>query len=175
MWIDIRQRMPTAEDADETGCVLWRNKRGVTYRNAWSCESILHVAWLKIPPYTPLPEIPEGYRLLRTDEYSQRQNSKAMYLMAGSKWRPISLAEDSYYENSTYIVPIEPEQQYRPFRDAAEFRPYRDRWWRFKGSTELRPPSTYSYHGLQGRSWANAFSDLEFEDGIPFGIEVTDE
>jgi hypothetical protein len=64
--------------------------------------------------------------------------------------------------------PIEP--QYRPFANAAEFRPHRDRWWKRKGETVLRKTELYSekQHGFA--TWEERFANYEFEDGTPFGI-----
>ena len=175
-WIDVRQRMPTKEDADKHGNVLWRLCNGDTFSTQWNAQESMDesVAWMPIPPYTPLPEIPEGYRLLRHDEYGQRQNSKAMYLLSGHEWRAIAFVEDAYHEGSTYIVPTEPEPQYRPFKNAEEFRPHRDRWWRQKSDGDDRccPPGNYFGDGYQKLwTWKGAFQQLEFEDGTPFGVE----
>lgn len=68
-------------------------------------------------------------------------------------------------------------EQYRPFKDAAEFMPYRHRWWRYKEMgtpTYLRrPPVAYSDIAHDGVTWQKRFDECEFEDGTPFGVRVS--
>ena len=71
--------------------------------------------------------------------------------------------------------PVEPT--YQPFANAAEFKPFRKRWWRYKDSTNygggyIRPPSAYSDKAHDGGTWERRFKECEFEDGMPFGISV---
>ena len=70
----------------------------------------------------------------------------------------------------------EPEPKWRPFANADEFKPYRDRWWRYKNDhpTNIRPPGAYDVHGFVGHKWERCLEILEFEGGTPFGIEVTE-
>lgn len=166
--------MPTKEDADSYGNVLWLLKSGDTYSLTWDMDHGEQkvVAWMPIPPYTPIPEIPEGYRLLRKDEYSQKKHPKARVLVQNT-WCLVGSLTAEYSGSFTYIVPIEPEPQYRPFRDAEEFRPHRDRWWRYKDSPGTKnPPQSYHDLGVSSLFWCHAFELIEFDDGIPFGMLV---
>ena len=55
-WIPVSERMPTREDADETGNVLKRWKNGDIAPGPWNTKpetGSTYVAWMPIPPYTP--------------------------------------------------------------------------------------------------------------------------
>ena len=79
-----------------------------------------------------------------------------------------------WYFPATSLVKVEPK--WRPFANADEFKPYRDRWWRYKNDhpTNIRPPGAYDVHGFVGHKWERCLEILEFEAGAPFGIEVTE-
>ena len=79
---------------------------------------------------------------------------------------------------SGFIVPIirkiEKPATYRPFKDAEEFKPHRDRWWRFNDTPDglIFPHSPYNDNGPSGCTWQQAFNGRAFDDGTPFGVEV---
>ena len=55
-WIPISERLPTREDADETGNVLKRWKNGDIAPGPWNTKpetGSTYVAWLPLPRYTP--------------------------------------------------------------------------------------------------------------------------
>lgn len=55
-WIPVSERLPTREDADETGNVLKRWKNGDIAPGPWNTKpetGSTYVAWLPLPPYTP--------------------------------------------------------------------------------------------------------------------------
>ena len=55
-WIPISERMPTREDADERGEVVWKWADGTTCTGRLEDsgdEDDPAVAWLPLPPYTP--------------------------------------------------------------------------------------------------------------------------
>jgi len=55
-WIPMAERMPTREDADERGEVVWKWADGVTGTGRFEDggdEQDPAVAWLPLPPYTP--------------------------------------------------------------------------------------------------------------------------
>ena len=52
-WIPISERMPTREDADELGNVLWTWGDGLADVGAFDGLDKTFVAWMPIPPYTP--------------------------------------------------------------------------------------------------------------------------
>ena len=64
--------------------------------------------------------------------------------------------------------------KYRPFKNAEEFKPHRDKWWKKVGDDDrIYPPSYYNdkYHG--GLSFEYCLQSRFFEDGTPFGVEVS--
>lgn len=71
---------------------------------------------------------------------------------------------------------IKPEKKYRPFANADEFRPHRDRWIKNKGGYVLYRAGAYD----DATVWAyninmkyNIFlENYIFEDGAPCGVEV---
>jgi len=67
---------------------------------------------------------------------------------------------------------IETPKRYRPFANAEEFKPFRDRWWRMKSESVdcCHPPVFYS----DNNDWGRAFDLLVFDDGSVFGVEVTE-
>lgn len=80
-------------------------------------------------------------------------------------------------KNYVIIRKIKKPKQYRQFANADEFKPYRDRWWRFKddGDSMARPPEKYWNGGSLYFSWKDCFETRVFDDGSPFGVEVSDE
>lgn len=172
-WVNFRLRKPTEGDCDPVGRVFVRTKTGgldIVIRGA---IQPYHVAWMPIPEFTPLPDPPAGYRLI--DPATELFNSKAMwYSENSSEWQP-TLNAESYGLGVIYAVPIKPpEPQYRPFANAEEFKPYRNRWWRPKDSDRLMPPSSYSETNFASCDWQHAFESLEFECGHPFGVKIHD-
>jgi len=65
---------------------------------------------------------------------------------------------------------------YRSFASGDDFRPYRDKWLRFRGCDEIFRVETYTdsmfWHGGggQGTFFDAALADYEFDDGTPFGV-----
>jgi hypothetical protein len=77
--------------------------------------------------------------------------------------------------NWPIIRKIEKPAKYRPFKDAEEFKPHRDRWWRYndaEDSEHVQPPAAYSKIGPMGSNWQQAFSGRVFDDGTPFGVRI---
>ena len=80
------------------------------------------------------------------------------------------------------IRKIEVPKQYRPFANAEEFKPHRDRWTMHPQEPEKRfRPGDYNDLGVWSHdhrfySYAELLkSGLLFEDGSPFGVEITSE
>lgn len=132
-----------------------------------------------------LIEPPAGYRLITEGEVVDGDR----YLSPDGVWY-LSTAYGESVEALiraklaiVYARKIEP--QYRPFANAAEFKPFRDRWIKYKGRSAVSRADFYSNEGLfslEGDyarliSWERAFDLLEFEneDGQlprPFGVLV---
>ena len=70
------------------------------------------------------------------------------------------------------IRKIERPAKYRPFANAEEFKPHRDRWWRIKGDATEYPPQHYNDKGYCGCTWQQAFNERIFDDGTPFGVKI---
>jgi hypothetical protein len=63
---------------------------------------------------------------------------------------------------------------YRPFTDAREFAPHRNRWIsNLNGAT--RRVDFYNDFGVNGISYESLLRNRQFEDGTPIGVEVTDD
>jgi hypothetical protein len=75
------------------------------------------------------------------------------------------------------IRKIETHKKYRQFANKAEYEPHRNRWWRWKDPIEpcdtTFPPIGYGENGLLTATWEQAFQGRVFDDGTPFGVEVT--
>ena len=72
------------------------------------------------------------------------------------------------------IRKIEKTAKYRPFANAEEFKPHRDRWWyrEEKGSRRYFPPASYSDKAHGGSVWQHRFETCFFDDGTPFGVKI---
>ena len=85
------------------------------------------------------------------------------------------------------IRKIEKPKRYRPFANAAEFEPHRDKWLVFfdyeysdlsdQKSRVLVYGDDRFWIGEDGSmyDWNEAFKSWQFEDGTPFGVEVIDD
>jgi hypothetical protein len=85
--------------------------------------------------------------------------------------------------NCVIIRKIEKPAKYRPFKDAAEFEPHRDRWVRQKESDSIFRVVTYDEDGLFALTeivvdpfcWEEAFECFVFDDdGTPFGVRINE-
>lgn len=77
------------------------------------------------------------------------------------------------------IRKIEKPKRFRPFANAAEFEPHRDRWFRPICSPDQCILTTaYNDRGhwtaKKQDTWEDMFELYTFDDGTPFGIEVTE-
>lgn len=171
-WIDCKIRLPTEADADKNGRVLWVCRSGLAF--CAECDTTVTelVAWMPIPEFTPLPDPPEGYEILT--DYGLSPHPEAMFWGCPGQWMDrLNDPDTAYNRDSIYAVPIAPpEPQYRPFQNAEEFRPLRDRWWRNKHDNTLCSPANYNNHTHHGHSWLWCFENIAFEDGTPFGVPV---
>ena len=77
---------------------------------------------------------------------------------------------------------IETRGNYRPFANAAEFMPHRDKWVKSKidnanlvgRAVQYDDALAYFSNGvvISGRGWDYLFQHMLFEDGTPFGTNV---
>ena len=125
-WRDIRFGQPTEKD----GAIFCKDTSGgCEYLCSW--DEVGHDSiWMPISelPQPDLPgPIPDGWRPV--DKAVDAFNTRSM-LWLGGKWQ-LTQAKLRWDRDYYYIVPIDPpEPQYRPFANAAEWWPHRDRWVR---------------------------------------------
>jgi hypothetical protein len=118
--------------------------------------------------------IPDGYELVRI---GTPVKGEWFILHTGGVMQTSGTRTDKNYP---IVRKIEQPKQYRPFANAEEFKPHRDKWWRYKenqGRTlqrNIRPPSMYNNDCYGERTWQQRFVECEFEDGTPFGVEVSE-
>jgi hypothetical protein len=116
-----------------------------------------------------IPGIPEGWELVRVG------------VVHHGEWR---LMDDRSVRQWLTIEPsvgwavvlrkIEKPATYRPFANAEEFRPHRDRWW-YRDDKDCRrhfPPAGYSDQAHGGVTWQHRFDTCFFDDGTPFGVKI---
>lgn len=133
-----------------------------------------------------VPGVPEGWELVAISQMDNRQWSIDD---AGKpfQWRG---------EKSNGVYPIirkvETPKKYRPFANAGEFKPHRDRWVKIASGDndcgfdideadvgEDRRIDGCNEHSVciwEGwMTFRDAFKCFTFDDGTPFGVEVTGE
>ena len=123
--------------------------------------------------------IPEGWELVRVGKAmmgEHRLNDDGLIM----KW---DHAHRSAASNYPIVRKIEKPKQYRPFANAAEFKPHRDRWLARTDENGLRVNGEFRLDGFDDTGiWlgSNHLSYKDaldrggvFDDGTPFGVEVT--
>jgi hypothetical protein len=171
-WRDIRFEKPTAADADKDNKIL---QLGSSFccRGDWDDTRGL-VAWMpmsELPKFERVPNPPKGWRYkVDGDVFDNR----AQYWSPQSNKFLLAWQDDAYDSSLIYIVPIDPPAPtYRPFANAAEFEPYRDKWIR-NAHGSVRRVGYYSDAGLDGMSWDMLFRNRTFDDGTPCGVKVSE-
>jgi len=123
-----------------------------------------------------VPGVPEGWELMEV------RHAKPSDWYLGRDGEP-QMWTQSCQSNLVYCIirKIEKPKKYRPFANAAEFKPHRDRWTMHPHEPNKRfKPGDYNDSGLWGNdrrfySYDELLeSGLLFEDGTPFGVEVTE-
>jgi hypothetical protein len=116
-----------------------------------------------------IPGIPDGLEVIAFREARYEETYLSDH---GRVCRWMLPAESSGH----YLIvrKIEKPKRYRPFANAEEFKPHRDRWWRDKGKSHVYAPSTYGDDYHCGASWEISFVNKLFDDGSPFGVEVNE-
>ena len=112
--------------------------------------------------------VPDGWRLVRIGKANR------------GEWTINNIGEPSHVDydtalsrNHNIVEKIEQPKKYRPFANAKEFEPHRDRWWRFKDESDgLFRTYYYSDKSHMWHDWHQSFDKKVFDDGSPFGVEV---
>lgn len=121
-----------------------------------------------------VPGVPEGWELV----HANRSGEPGEYgIDAGGM--PVKFEHKTLF-NFPIIRKIEVPKKYRPFANAEEFKPHRDRWVRRISDGLVFRCTSYGGGALVvlGNilpSFAEAFQQFVFDDdGTPFGVEVTE-
>ncbi len=115
--------------------------------------------------------VPEGYELVRIG--IPQDGDLFMHGRVGH----IDEYDESVFYNTVYPIvrKVERPKKYRPFANAEEFKPHRDKYVRFigveKGFWKL---TSIHDEGANGEEWNVLFKKYVFEDGTPFGVEVSE-
>jgi hypothetical protein len=117
--------------------------------------------------------IPDGYELVRIGRPVDGELvlgwQKTVFVWDGHK---------SDVANHIILRKIERPKQYRPFANAEEFKPHRNRWWKWNPvkfpPNRNCPPLVYDDNGHGAETWEQNFRDKVFDDGSPFGVEVSE-
>jgi hypothetical protein len=122
--------------------------------------------------------MPEGYELVRIG----RPENRELFIDSTGQVGTSNGLEVSYC--FVIVRKIEKPKQYRPFANAEEFKPHRNRWWKwnpvkFPHPVKFPPnrnyPSlVYDDNGHGAETWEQNFRDKVFDDGSPFGVEVSE-
>lgn len=177
-WRDIRFEKPTASDADEGMQILQMLNGGAIATGDYDDLKYV-VAWMplsELPEFDRVPDPPEGWRFVEKT-VDKRTDTAKFWNAYEKQWDMVNPHCNEWHSDHVYIVPIDPPKpKYRPFGNAKEFEPHRNKWWRYKGNDKgyLRPPVPYSDYAHDGVGWQKRLDECEFEDGSPFGIEVTE-
>ena len=121
-----------------------------------------------------IPGVPEGWRLVRISRWP-KVGEYAIY----SPGEVVRVTEPDQWELACIVEEIEQPKQYRPFANAAEFEPHRDRWLNPKFAPDQYIRTTaYIDRGHwvfeEYNTWEKMFANYLFDDGSPFGVEVTE-
>ena len=123
--------------------------------------------------------IPDGWELVAFREASEGE----YFVDSKGKIEKWTLGRKSWVKVAI-IRKIEKPKQYRPFANAAEFEPHRDRWIRRTYNGDLSGKGCFKGHAYddigvydvgEHFTYRELFDDgRQFDDGTPFGIEVTE-
>jgi len=113
--------------------------------------------------------IPEGWELVRIG------NPQTGEWMLDSHGEPRQVRLPVYGFRAI-VRKVERPKTYRPFANAAEFEPHRDRWCRI-GDCDSRVQNVTNervYFRYSKFTWEQAYIEITFDDGTPFGVEVSE-
>jgi hypothetical protein len=177
-WRDIRFEKPTKADGDQRGDVfMLHSDETVGVFGWWDVGDT--VAWMplsELPKFNPIPDPPEGWRFVEKGEPIDKRAQ--WWDRINDRWDTRAFPDGEWLEDDIYIVPInpkpKPEPKYRPFKDAAEFEPHRDKWIKNPGTGCVRRVDHYNDIGAGGMSWESLLRNRVFVDGTPCGVEVVE-
>jgi hypothetical protein len=122
--------------------------------------------------------IPDGWELVRIGNPKKGEYFLDEYNM------PVPSGTDYFLHPKPIVRKIERPKQYRPFANAEEFKPHRNRWWKWNPvkfphpvkfpPNRNYPPLVYDDNGHGAETWEQNFRDKVFDDGTPFGVEVNE-
>jgi hypothetical protein len=161
----------------------------VTASRSGESELIWH-EWSLTDPNKPPEPAQEPYikpgQIIWVRDTDKQQWRKRRFVRGIHKVVCTAVENDEYdvtWEQWSLTDPNEPpELQYRPFKNAEEFWPFRDCWWRNKQSPESRPPCPFTCDRYGGWSWQACFEKMELLEDIdgkmvarPFGMLIEPE
>jgi len=116
-----------------------------------------------------IPGVPEGWELVAI----RPGRCGDWHINADGK--PVRVSRDTV--NLLCIIrKIEVPKQYRAFSGREEFERNRHRWWAWKDDRDNTfPPAAYGVVGHSREGWLESFERKVFDDGSPFGVEITSE
>lgn len=128
--------------------------------------------------------VPDGWRVVAIRKVKTGESFIGV-LGKMEMWKGARNEESIYvYAVVERIEPEPPKPKYRPFANAAEFEPHRDRWVEYtsprKGDTSFYRITCYDDERVWlgpdngGKTFTEAMEVLKFDDGSPFGMEVTE-
>jgi len=117
--------------------------------------------------------VPDGWELVRIAKPKKGEYFLDEYNM------PVPSGTDYFLHPKPIVCKVERPKQYRPFASAEEFKPHRDRWVRFYESCLTKRIGAYSETEVEIIGEGNwgydaAFASYVFDDGSPFGVEVSE-
>jgi hypothetical protein len=123
-----------------------------------------------------IPGVPEGWELVHANRFAIEGE---WYIDSDGSPHLQRLGESAFVH--CIIRKIEKPAKYRPFANAEEYKPHRDRWARQKESDSIFRGITYDEDGLFALTevvvdpfcWEEAFECFLFDDdGTPFGVKI---
>lgn len=130
---------------------------------------------VKTDGFRGVPGVPDGWELVGV-----RPVEPGEYRMVSSGEARLWNGDETSLGWAAVIRKTEKPKRFRTFKNAEEFKPHRDRWVTVHGEEgfALRingyDDDGAWYGGGEFVTYGNA-AGITFEDGTPFGVEVTDE
>jgi hypothetical protein len=118
-----------------------------------------------------VPGVPDGWELVRIGIPINLE-----WVIAMNTAEPYQMAQDGF-RYQAIVRKIEKPKQYRPFANAEEFKPHRDRWVRHIASDTCSKVIGYNDRSVKFGTnkgywdYEMACETWVFGDGTPFGVE----